>query len=130
MFTTNARTGRLPVFDSGFLNAIREGRIELVAAVQALEGDAVRLHDGTWYKPDAVIAATGYRPRLESLVGELGVLDGKGWPRFHGGTEALSTPGLYFIGFGRPLSGQLFEIGTEAKRLVKTIRRRINEKPI
>jgi putative flavoprotein involved in K+ transport len=130
MFTTNARTGRLPVFDAGFLNAVRDGRIEVVAAVQAVETDAVRLYDGTWYKPDVVIAATGYRPGLEKLVGELGVLDGKGWPRFRGSAEAPTTPGLHFVGFGRPLSGQLREIGTEATRLVNAVRRRTSENPI
>jgi hypothetical protein len=126
MFTTNARTGRLPVFDSGFLDAVRERRIEVVAAVQGFDGDAVRLHDGAWYKPDVVIAATGYQPGLEGLVGGLNVLDGKGWPRFRGNAEAPMAPGLYFVGFGRPLSGQLREIGIEAARLANLVRRRIN----
>jgi putative flavoprotein involved in K+ transport len=130
MFTTNARTGRLPVFDSGLLNAVRAGRIEVVAAVESLETDTVRLSDGTWYKPDVVIAATGYKPGLRSLVGEPGLLDGKGWPRFRGSAEAPTSPGVYFVGFGRPLSGQMREIGTEATRLVNVIRRRINDIPI
>ena len=124
MFTANTRTARLPVFDSGFLHAVRENRIEVVAAVQRFEDDAVRLSDGSWYKPNVVIAATGYRPGLENLVGRLGVLDGNGWPRFRAGVEAPAAPGLYFVGFDRPIWGQLWEIGTEAKRLVNVIRRK------
>jgi putative flavoprotein involved in K+ transport len=48
---------------------MRTGGVELVGAVEAFQGSEVLLADGTHITPDVVIAATGYRPGLEELVG-------------------------------------------------------------
>jgi putative flavoprotein involved in K+ transport len=62
---------------------VREGRVEVVAALVGFDGSGVLLGDGRRVSPDAVVA-TGYRRGLDSLVGHLGVLGPKGRPRVHG----------------------------------------------
>jgi hypothetical protein len=69
-----------------------------------------------------VIAATGYRRGLESLVGHLGVLDERGVPRAQGAKAA--APGLRFVGFtARP--GALGYMGKQAKQAAKAIAREL-----
>ena len=108
------------VVDRPVIDAVKDGRIEVVAGVQALEGDAVRLTDERRLPVDAVIAATGYRCGLEPLVGHLEVLDGRGVPRVRGGHEA--APGLRFVGFV-PVPGQMRRAGIEARRAARQITR-------
>jgi cation diffusion facilitator CzcD-associated flavoprotein CzcO len=106
------REGAVPsIVDKPTIEAIKDGRIEIVAGVQAMDGRAVLLADGTHVEPDAVIAATGYRTGLEPMVGHLGVLDARGVPTAKTGEAA---PGLRFIGYIlRP--GQIGRMGQEAR---------------
>jgi hypothetical protein len=69
-------------------------------------------------EPDAVVAATGFRPALEPLVGHLGVLNERGAPHVPQGQEA--APGLRFVGY-RPLPAHIGHMGREAKRAAKEI---------
>jgi putative flavoprotein involved in K+ transport len=68
-----------------------------------------------------VIAATGYRKGLEPLVGHLGVLDQHGAPRQSGGEEDPSAPGLHFIGYLNPLSGRLWSIRSESRKIADAV---------
>ncbi|MFJ9035181.1 flavin-containing monooxygenase [Streptomyces sp. NPDC102406] len=121
---TRARQGSIPVQDVGLISAVRSGRVEPVAAVASFEGAEVVLADGTRLTPDAVIAATGYRQGLESLVGHLGVLDpATGRPRPHGARTLPSAPGLYFSGYTNPISGMLREMALDADRIGKALAR-------
>lgn len=112
---------RIPVLDVGLIGALRRGRVSGVGAVAGFEGAEVVLVDGTRLAPDAVIAATGFRRNLGGLVGHLGVLDEKGNPRNHGGATHSHAPNLYFIGYSNPLSGNLRELGIDARRIARTI---------
>jgi hypothetical protein len=89
----------------------------VVAAVERLDGTGVVLADGSRIEPDAVVAATGYRPGLQPMVGHLGVLDERGCPRVRSGEAA---PGLRFIGY-IPRPGQLGRMGAEAAIAAKGI---------
>ncbi|MCH0542877.1 NAD(P)/FAD-dependent oxidoreductase [Streptomyces sp. MUM 203J] len=121
-YTRLRREGTPPVHDTGLVDAVREGRVEPVAAVESFAEDGeVVLADGTRLRPDAVIAATGYRRALEPLVGHLGVLDGTGLPRVHGARTAPKAPGLYFTGFTQPLSGALRELALDARRIARAV---------
>lgn len=115
------RDGSVPVHDTGLVEAVRCGRVEPVAAVVGFEDGGVALADGSVVRPDAVIAATGYRDALEGLVGHLGVLDGRGRPRAYGARTAAGAPGLYFVGFTRPRGGVLRELAVEARRVARAI---------
>ncbi|MDH2444504.1 NAD(P)/FAD-dependent oxidoreductase [Amnibacterium sp. CER49] len=111
--------GAIPTQDVGIVAAIRSGAVEPVPGVTAFEDDEVRLADGRRISPSVVIAATGYRPGLEPLVGHLGVLTPTGLPRIRGGRAA--APGLAFLGYTVSLGGVLHEIGTEARRFAAEV---------
>jgi putative flavoprotein involved in K+ transport len=113
--TSFITTGTTPVLDVGIVDAVRHGRVEIVAAVEGFDGAEVLLADGSRIAPDAVIAATGFRPGLDELVGHLDVLDRRGFPTATDGKPVL--PGLWFVGFTPTLGGQLRE-GSIAARAV------------
>jgi putative flavoprotein involved in K+ transport len=110
------RTGTIPILDVGFVAAVRERRVEVVAAVEALDGDDVVLADGTRVRPDVVLAATGYGAGLEPLVGHLDVLNERGMPR-----EREPVPGLHFIGYFPTLAGMLRLIAIDARALAARV---------
>ena len=117
--TTLRLRGHGIAVDSGFVDALKRGSVEVVAAVERFEGPEVVLADGVRLRPDAVIAATGYRPGLEPLVGHLpGVLGPDGRPepleRMPAGSE-----GLGFVGYEIPVSGQLPEMAATARRVAR-----------
>ncbi|MFB6822588.1 flavin-containing monooxygenase [Streptomyces virginiae] len=116
--------GAIPVQDVGLIDAVRSGKVEPVAAVEAFDGAEVVLADGSRIAPDTVIAATGYRRALEGLVGHLGVLDERGRPRTHGARSPAQAPGLYFTGFSNPISGMFREMAMDAEKIAKAVSRR------
>ncbi|MGW4950889.1 flavin-containing monooxygenase [Streptomyces parvulus] len=118
---TRAAEGAVPVQDVGLIDAVRSGRVEVVAAVDGFEDGKVLLADGTRLAPDAVIAATGYLRGLEGLVGHLDVLDDRGRPVVRGGSAPAAAPGLYFTGFTNPISGMLRELSLDAGRIAKAV---------
>jgi len=109
------RADVVPVIDVDFVRSVKRGDIEVVRAVHGFDHAEVLIADGRRLLPDAVIAATGYKRGLDRLVGGLGVLDARGRP---GGA---SLPGLYFVGYTNPLSGNLRELGIEALRVADRI---------
>jgi cation diffusion facilitator CzcD-associated flavoprotein CzcO len=106
------------IVDREWIDAIKDGRVEVVAGVESLDESGVRLSDGARVSVDAVVAATGYSCGLESMVGHLDVLDGRGVPRVHGG-EAVA-PGLRFVGY-LPRPAQIGYLGAEAKTAARGI---------
>ena len=120
-FSQYRRSRVIPILDHGFVDAVRAGRITIVSAVQSFDGAEVRLDDGRTVRPDAIVAATGYRPDLEAILGDLGVLDESGGPRVHGAGTVDGAPGLYFVGISVELSGQLLRIAREAEELSKSL---------
>jgi cation diffusion facilitator CzcD-associated flavoprotein CzcO len=123
VFSRFRRLGVVPsIVDREVIEAIKAGQIEVVPGVESLDDGGVRLADGTRIEPETVIAATGYRRGLESLVGHLGVLDERGIPRAQGARAA--APGLRFIGYtSRP--GALGYMSKQAKQAAKTIAREL-----
>jgi cation diffusion facilitator CzcD-associated flavoprotein CzcO len=121
----------IPVQDVGFIDAVRSGAVEPVAALEAFDGAAVVLADGTRIEPDAVVLATGWTHGLGPLVGHLGVLDERGRPVVSGGRTPRGAPGLWFTGFTNPVSGMLREIAIDARKIALAMalarRRRLAE---
>ena len=101
-----------PMTADGIVRAVRSGAVSVVAAVESLDRRGVVLVDGTHIAADDVIAATGYRPALERLVGHLDVLGSDGRPR-----ALLPRPGLGFVGFRVPFTGTLWAIEQDARRV-------------
>jgi putative flavoprotein involved in K+ transport len=121
------RTKRLhqgSLIDAGFIEALKEGRIEIVSAVKGFEGPDVVLVDGSRLRPEAVVAATGYRRGLEPLVGHLGILDAAGHPLVIGGRTHPNAPGIYFNGYLGTASGQLRHMRRHARAIARAIAHR------
>jgi cation diffusion facilitator CzcD-associated flavoprotein CzcO len=115
------REGKAPaILDKPVIDAIKQRRIEIIAAVDSFDATRVVLADRTRLEPDVVIAATGYTTGLEPLVGHLGVLDENGVPLIHAGPAA--APGLRFIGY-QPRPAQIGYIGAEATRAARQIKK-------
>ncbi len=105
-----------PMTADGIVELIRAGRVRVVEAVADLDTTGARLVDDSHLEADDVIAATGYRTALESLVDDLGVLDDDGRP-----TDLLPRPGLGFVGFRIPLTGTLWAIDRDARTVARAI---------
>jgi putative flavoprotein involved in K+ transport len=111
----------IPILDVGLVDAVRTGRVRVVAALERFEGGAAVLADGGRIETDAVIAATGFRTGLERLVGHLGVLDTRGQPLVRDVEEPAGAPGLHFVGYEITLGGTFRLVGIEARRLAQTV---------
>jgi putative flavoprotein involved in K+ transport len=98
---------------------VKQGRVEVVAAVEGFEGGDVLLADGSRIAPDVVIAATGFRAGLDELVAGLDVLGPRGLPKRTDGEPAL--PGLWFVGFVPTLGGQLREGSIAARNVARAL---------
>ena len=117
--TSFITTGTTPILDVGIVDAVRRGRVQVVAAVEGFDGDDVLLADGSRVAPDVVIAATGFRAGLDSLVGGLDVLGPRGLPVATDGEPA--RPGLWFVGFVPTLGGQLREGSIAAAKVAAAV---------
>jgi putative flavoprotein involved in K+ transport len=112
-----AAAGVVPISVPGFAAAVRRGMVEVVGPLLRFDGDRVAVGE-EWIAPDAVIAATGYRTGLGALLGaDSPALTAGGQPAGGGGQPIAGAPGLFFIGFANPLTGNLREIRLEARRL-------------
>jgi hypothetical protein len=112
-----------PVVDSGFVAAVKGGRIEIVPAVAGFAGREVMLDGDRRVSPDVVIAATGYGHGLEALVGHLGVLLPSGRPARVDGRAHPAAPGLHFSGYHLPITGQLHAHRAVSRRIGREIAR-------
>ena len=114
--------GRVPLIDVGTLDKIRDGSIKIRGGIDRLTREGVAFADATSGAFDAIILATGFRPDLRRLIPDEGsVFDRHGMPRVTG--RATSVPGLYFCGQITSATGQLREIGVEARRIAESASR-------
>jgi cation diffusion facilitator CzcD-associated flavoprotein CzcO len=119
IFARSSRLGVAPaILDKDVIAAIRDKSIEIVRGVEALDAAGVALADGRRINPDAMVCATGFRRGLSQLVGHLGVLDERGWPKTTG--EEPAADGLRFIGFV-PRPSQIGLAAKQARRAAKAI---------
>ncbi|WP_309710580.1 NAD(P)/FAD-dependent oxidoreductase [Pseudolysinimonas sp.] len=110
-----------PTIDVGLIRALKSGAVTVVAAVERFTKDSVVHADGTELRPDAVVVATGFQRRLEELVGDLGVLAGSGRPLVNADAQLAAHPGLFFLGYSNPLTGNLRQVGLDATKIAKAV---------
>lgn len=116
---TVEQTGRIPTLADELIDAVRADRVEVVAAVKAVDSDGVILADGNRIPTSVIIAATGFSMDLDSLVGHLGVLDERG--KLRGGFASHISDGMFAIGYGIPPNGPLRAIRQAATPLAREI---------
>lgn len=111
---------KIPVLDIGTIDRIRGGKIKVHRGVERISGAEVEFDNDERDAFDVIIHPTGYSPDLRSLLPDAAdVLDQSGSPRVTG--RPISHKGLFFCGQTAVATGQLREIGIEAKRIVKAI---------
>jgi cation diffusion facilitator CzcD-associated flavoprotein CzcO len=117
--------GRVPLLDIGTLAKIREGAIKVRGGIERFTPDGVTFSDHRQERFDAVVLATGFRPDLRTLLPDImdGVLNDQGKPLVTGKTT--NQRGLFFCGLIASPTGQLREIGFEARRIAELTRQHL-----
>ena len=118
---TRAAKDSIPILDVGLIRLLKKGRVRVVPQIERFDGADVVLAGGQRISPDAVIAATGFSRGLEPLVGQLGLVGSNGRPLINGDRTHPSAPNLYFIGYTNPISGNLREVGIDARKIARKI---------
>jgi NAD(P)H-nitrite reductase large subunit len=114
------RDARIPLIDVGTIQLIKRGQITVFPGIERFTAEGVTFTDGNQQNFEAVILATGYRPRVNAfLEGASAAVDANGTPLSSGCESPLS--GLYFCGYHVSPTGMLREIGLEAKRISAAI---------
>ena len=123
LYTRVKRDKSVPVQDVGIIEAIQRRAVAPVVGIAHLTSNEVVLTDGTRLRPDVVLAATGYRTGLPTLMNssivenEPTLFTTKGEPSARGGVESL--PGLYFLGYTVSIGGTLRDIALESRRIAR-----------
>lgn len=111
--------GKNPLLDIGTVRLIKNGRIQIHPGIDRFDNDTVIFTDGSARPFDAIILATGYKPKINDFLPNMEqILDEDGWPKSSG---AEAAPGLYFCGFYVSPTGILREIGIEAMQISEDI---------
>lgn len=104
-----------PVVGFRLPDAVRAGRVHVVAAVTALTEHGAQLADGTQLEVDDIVLATGYRPALGPVAEWVDLADG--WPVLDG-FRSRRTPHLYCLGYRYSgFEGWLQSIGRYANQM-------------
>jgi indole-3-pyruvate monooxygenase len=113
---------RIPLIDVGTIKLIKQQKIAVYSGIEEFTEDCVRFNDGKQEKFDAVILATGFRPRVNAFMeGASAAYDEDGRPTSSG--QPTEIPGLYFCGYYVSPTGMLREIAKEAKQISALIAR-------
>lgn len=119
VFTQQERDDVTPTIDVGLIDEVRAGRVAVVPSVESIDGPAVTLADGEVLRPDTIVVATGYRRGLETLFGHLGVVTPGGRPSINADQQAPGLDGLYFLGYSNPLTGNIRQVGIDARAIAR-----------
>jgi cation diffusion facilitator CzcD-associated flavoprotein CzcO len=114
------REKKIPLIDIGTIDLVKQEKIRVHPGPRAYTRDGMRFDDGSEAPFDVIVLATGYRTGLDEILADSKPhTDARGYPLCFG-TEA-ATPGLYFVGYRNPLTGQLHDIAREAERVAADI---------
>jgi len=114
--------GRIPLIDVGTVDRIKSGEIRVMPPIESFTPSGVAFKGGQEEPYHALVLATGYTASLADFVqGADELVNERGYPKATGGTAA--RPGLYFIGYGNPLTGALREINHEACRIADALKK-------
>jgi cation diffusion facilitator CzcD-associated flavoprotein CzcO len=130
VFTQQERDDVTPTIDVGLIDVVRAGKVSVVPSVESFDADTVTLANGEVLRPGAVVVATGYRRGLEPLVEHLGVIAPNGRPTINADEQAPGLEGLYFLGYSNPLTGNIRQVGIDARAIARRVGRRAAAAPV
>ncbi len=110
----------IPLIDVGTIRLIKDGHLVVYAGIKEFTREGVIFTDGKQAEFDAVILATGYRPRVDTFLKvNSNIFDQDGTPLSSG--RETSMPGLYFCGYYVAPTGMFREISMEARQISASI---------
>jgi indole-3-pyruvate monooxygenase len=110
----------IPLLDIGTIKHIRQGHITIYDDIDHIEGKTVFLKDGRKEEFDAIIAGIGYyRDYADIIDVDTSRFEDLKFPVAK--QKHFGEDGLYFCGFWIAPTGQIREIGLDAKRIANDI---------
>ena len=126
VFEQIQKDGTIPLLDIGTIKHIREGHIKIQENIDHISGKTVYFTSGKSESFDSIIAAIGYyRDYAQIIEVDECRLDDLKNPV--GKQKYFGKDGLYFCGFFISPTGQLREIGLDAKQIAKHIAEKKDE---
>ncbi|GAB3990017.1 NAD(P)/FAD-dependent oxidoreductase [Spirosoma daeguense] len=116
-----SRRGQTPVIDIGTLDQIKAGKITVLPGVAQINAKTVTFSDGRELPFDAIVLATGYRPGLTAFFDDTlsaKILNERGFPKNLWFND-FSLHGLYFLGYTVPVTGVLYQLNIDSKRIIQ-----------
>jgi len=114
------KSGSIPLLDIGTLKHIREGHICIYDDIGHIEGRTVHFADGKEEDFDAIIAGIGYYRDYEEII-EVDQSRFEDLKQPVNKQKYFGKDGLYFCGFWISPTGQIREIGLDAKKIARDI---------
>jgi cation diffusion facilitator CzcD-associated flavoprotein CzcO len=111
----------VPLLDIGTLKLIREGHCAVYDDIERIEGKTVIFKSGRKAEFDAIVAAIGFNKGYEQNLLQV---ERERFEDLSVGTSKqkyFGKDGLYFCGFYVSPTGQIREIGIDAKKIAKSI---------
>lgn len=119
---------KVAMFDTGIVKAIKNGRIQVMPAVNSVAGNTFSFSNGSTAEFDAVIYATGYDHDLGGILKSIidnntcaDTLTKDGYPVFCGKDLGNS---LYFTGFKESPRGMLADIRKQTMEIANSIHKK------
>jgi len=113
---------KIPLLDIGTIRLIKEGKIKVFPDIKAIEQDVIHFEDHRQQHFDAIIMATGYEAGLSDFIKiDKHRLKDLEKPFRH--REEAGKDNLYFCGFYVSPTGMLREVGIEARKIAKRIKK-------
>ena len=110
-----------PTIDVGLLQALKSGSVTVVAAVERFTKDSVVHADGTESHPDAVVLADRLPARTRAARRRPRRPRGHRSPARQRAGQLAAHPGLFFLGYSNPLTGNLRQVGLDATKIAKVV---------
>jgi len=124
-FSEIQRDGTTPVLDIGTISHIRKGHIAIYGDIDHLEGKTVHFRNEGRQEFDSIVAAIGYYRDYAEIVqveqsrfDDLQVSLDK--------QQFFGKDGLYFCGYWVGPTGQIREIGLDARKIARDIAKKEN----
>jgi len=120
VFRQIEKDAQLPVLDIGTIKHIRQGNIKIHDGIHHIENKTVHFESGKSEDFDAIVAAIGYHPNYTEIIH----VDKRRFEDLKmrvGHQKYFGKDGLYFCGFWIGPTGQIREIGFDAKKIAKDI---------